>query len=91
MPFKPGQSGNPAGRARGSKDKTPRSFRALVRHVIGANEAAVKKAFLEGITGKDAHRYLAIAASLEKQQHEVSGPEGGPIQVHDHFSLPAAS
>jgi len=81
MPFRRGRSGNPRGRPKGAKDKAPRSFRTLAREVVAEYDADLKRALLEGCTGKHAYRYLAILASLERQQVELGGEDGGPVLV----------
>lgn len=75
MPFQPGKSGNPSGRPRGAKDKTPRTFRRLARAFMEGHEADIAAALARGVKSKDAHRYLAILASLEKQHVELEMPE----------------
>jgi len=81
MPFQPGKSGNVRGRPRGIKEKAPRSFRALAREVLQESGKDVKAALLEGIKGKQSHRYLSILASLEAKHVELSGTDGGPVAV----------
>lgn len=79
MPFKKGQSGNPRGRRHGVKEKHPRTFRALMASVVTDQPAVILAAMQEGLAGKQSHKYLGILAQLEKQQHEHSGPDGGPM------------
>ncbi len=79
--FSRGRSGNPHGRPRGAKDAVPRTFRGLCLEYLSKHADDVDAAIAKGVTGKQAHRYLAILASLEKQQHEVSGEDGGPVIV----------
>ncbi len=83
MPFQRGKSGNPTGRPKGAKDGVPRSFRSLCVEYLNSPKGYkdIQAAIDKGIVGKQAHRYLAILASLEKQQHEVSGEDGGPVIV----------
>lgn len=74
MPFKKGQSGNPAGKPKGAKDTVPRSFRAIARKVLQNHGEGIEAALLRGIADEaQSHRYLTILANLEKQQIEVSG------------------
>jgi hypothetical protein len=81
MPFSKGRSGNVKGRPKGAKDHIPRTFRGLASQVLAANGADVQAALRKGINGKDAHRYLSILASLEKQHVELSGEVTMPAQV----------
>ena len=68
--YQKGQSGNPAGRPVGAKDKVPRGFRALAQEVVAEHSDDVQRALLNGINSRHSFRYLMILAHLEKQQHE---------------------
>lgn len=80
-PFQKGQVANPRGRPKGAKDKLPRTFRALAAEILAEAPDDVKSSLLAGVKGNQAHKYLAIFANLEKQQVEVTGADGGPVQV----------
>ncbi len=56
MPFKPGESGNPAGRAKGSKDKMP---------------AAVKEAILNAFDTMGGEKYLVMLARGDVKQQAI--------------------
>jgi Family of unknown function (DUF5681) len=65
--FKPGQSGNPAGRPKGARNKvSERLLEALAKHFESNGEAAIEKVFAER-----PHDYLKIIASLVPRQMEI--------------------
>ena len=85
--FKPGQSGNPAGRPKG----TGNSLHDLVREATNDGQDPVD--FLKKVLAgrikhvKIEHRIMAAKELLDRgygkpaQTHEVSGPEAGPISI----------
>lgn len=86
MPYKKGESGNAKGRPKGSKDKIPRTYRALAAAVVSKEFEAIQRSLLAGIKSKQSHRYHAILASLEKHQVELTGADGGAIQIIHNYS-----
>jgi len=79
--YQKGQSGNPKGRPQGAKDRVPRSIRGMLAALYEQHGDALEERLLKGLLGRDAHRYFAIGAGLEKQQVEHTGPDGGPVKV----------
>lgn len=82
MPFKKGQSGNPAGRQK--KTEAEREVEALARK---HGPAAIKrlKFWMDSNNPKasvSATQYLLNRGyGSPKQAHEHSGPDGGPLAV----------
>lgn len=87
MPFIPGQSGNPAGRPKG----TGTTLHDLVREATNDGQDPVDF-LLKVLAGrikhvKIEHRIMAAKELLDRgygkpaQTHEVSGPEAGPVEV----------
>ena len=82
--FKPGRSGNPAGRRPGSKDVTPR-VRDLVNAVLEDNVEAVRDAYRRAATNpKTVLQCLELAAKLNREVGPGSLPigldgTGGPL------------
>lgn len=55
MPFKRGQSGNPAGKPRGAKDKHPRSAKRAVLQLLedfGNDTTLIRDVLKKGLTAK---------------------------------------
>src|SRR5260221_3894640 len=76
IPWKPGQSGNPAGRQKGSRNKFSEAFLQDFYLVwLGEGEQALRTA-----ARKSPARYIAVAAALlpqhlkVRQQHTLAGP-----------------
>ena len=68
MPFKPGQSGNPAGRPRGARDKLSRAmYSEAVEHWDKHGPAALDKVFKDNPA-----RYLQFMAQILPKFHDVS-------------------
>ena len=74
------------GRPVGAKDRVPRTLRSMVAALYQEHGPELQERILKGMLSREAYRYFGIAAALEKQQHELSGPNGGPIPtiVHEH-------
>ena len=65
--FKPGQSGNPAGRPKGARNKVSEGLlEALAKHFEANGDAAIETVFKER-----PHDYLKIIASLVPKQMEI--------------------
>jgi uncharacterized protein DUF5681 len=65
--FPSGQSANPKGRPRGSKDVVPK-VRALVNAVLEGNEAAVQEAYRRAVLNpKTVLQCLELAAKLNRE------------------------
>lgn len=84
MPFKKGQSGNPGGRPKETDD-----VKALARQ---HGPAAIARLFL-WLQSDNAKASVSAAAVLldraygkASQSVELSGPGGGPIDIHHHYS-----
>jgi hypothetical protein len=65
--FKPGQSGNPAGRPKGARNKVSEGLlEALAKHFESNGEEAIEK-----VCSERPHDYLKIIASLVPKQMEI--------------------
>ena len=83
--FKPGRSGNPAGRRPGSKDVMPR-VRDLVNAVLEENVQAVRDAYRRAATNpKTVLQCLELAAKVNREL----GPGSVPIGLDGTGELPA--
>ena len=81
MPFKPGQSGNPVGRVKGSKDKIPAMVKAAI--VEAFNELG-GVSYLVKMAKQDHHGQQAFVQLLGKVvpgELKVEGDLTGPVQV----------
>jgi len=84
--FKPGRSGNPAGRRPGSKDVMPR-VRDLVNAVLEGNVTEIRDAYRRAVTSpKTVLPCLELAAKLNREVGPGAlaiGAEGadGPVRV----------
>jgi hypothetical protein len=79
--FKPGQSGNPAGRPKGSRNKLSEAFISdfcALWAELGADA-------LRRVATDDPASFVRVAASLLPKQFEHSGPDGGAIEVEGHL------
>lgn len=88
-PFKPGQSGNPSGRPKGSV--------SITKHLIAALEAQDEQQAKMLAQAIIIHAAKGNGAALKcvmdridgpvKEQLELTGKDGGPISVeHEHFN-----
>jgi hypothetical protein len=69
------------GRQRGTPNKTP-AFRAVVLEVFDQLGGAT---WLKAFAQTNPVEFARVLARLMPLEHEHSGPDGGPIQVNDHF------
>ncbi len=68
MPFKPGQSGNPAGRPKGARNKLAEKFWADYAAAWEANGQAA----LSHVAANDPSTFVRVAASLMPKETEVT-------------------
>lgn len=73
--FKPGQSGNPAGRPKGARSRLSTEFLDKLYADFQANGQAV----IEAVRTERPHEYLKIVAAIVPK--EITGEDGGPIVV----------
>jgi Family of unknown function (DUF5681) len=69
MPFEKGQSGNPNGRPKGSRNKLSEAF----LQALSADFTAQGTAVIEKVRAEKAHEYLKIVALLVPKQVELDG------------------
>jgi hypothetical protein len=86
MRFQKGQSGNPAGKARGTTNRVTREFRATIQTLLESNSDNVSL-WLADVAGKDPSKALEHIARLAEYaapkltRAEVSGPNGGDVPL----------
>ena len=73
-PLRPGQSGNPAGRPKGSRNKLSEAF---LRDFCALWEELGDEA-LRRMAAEDPSTFVRAAVALIPKHHELSGPEDGP-------------
>ena len=77
--FKSGESGNPNGRPKGSRNKLAKNFLKTLAKDFKEHGADAVEA-----TRKDKpEAYLGVIGRLMPKLMELSGPDGGPIGVKD--------
>lgn len=82
VPFKPGQSGNPAGRPKGARSRLGEAF---VDALLADWQQNGVQAIIDMRDEKPADYVKIVASILPK---EISGPDGDPIEVR---TLPLGS
>jgi len=83
MGFKPGQSGNPAGKAKGTLDKTTRLVKQAILEAFYDDRVGGVQFLIDLATG-DHHARAAFCRLLEKVvpgELKVEGDLSGPVQV----------
>ena len=90
MPFKKGQSGNPAGRLKGKKDLIPRSAKRAIAGLIervGSDTAVMGRLLREGLHVKPPGNFPFFRLVVEQQ---VGAPDQNVALttkiVHEHHS-----
>ena len=68
IPFKPGQSGNPAGRPKGARQKLGEDFLNALRDDFEANGPAV----IQAVRSEKPDQYLKVIASILPKEIELS-------------------
>ncbi len=78
-PWKKGQSGNPAGRPKGARDKLSRDFIKAMRKDFKENGVAA----IERMRDEKPEAYIAAIGKLVPKEERVehTGEGGGPVQV----------
>lgn len=84
-PWKPGQSGNPAGRPKGARNKLSEGF----FEVLAADFAKHGVQAIIDMRDKDPASYAKMIASL--QTKEMSGEDGGPHRFVIETGVPRAN
>ena len=74
-PWKPGQSGNPAGRPKGARSKLSEAF----FEALAADFAKHGIAALETMRAERPQEYIKAIASL--QSKELTGEDGDPLNI----------
>lgn len=74
--FKPGQSGNPAGRPKGARTKLGEAF--LQAMYDDFNKHGVLA--VETVRAEKPDQYLKVIAAILPK--EITGEDGGPITIH---------
>ena len=91
MPFKKGQGGRPKG---ATNLVSKRALEDMFRRIDPSGGQTIWQRIYELAAGShnDAHARIKAAGLWFAYQHgkpierqEITGPEGGPIVVHDHF------
>lgn len=75
--FKPGQSGNPAGRPKGSRNKLSEAF---IRELCNSFEENGPEA-IETVRKNQPAQYLNVIGKLMPKLMELSGPDGADIPL----------
>lgn len=77
VPFKPGQSGNPAGRPKGARSKLGEAF---LKELLGDFEQHGAAAIIKVREDRPADYVKVVASILPK---ELSGVDGEPIAIDE--------
>lgn len=82
--FKPGQSGNPAGRPKGARSKLGEDFlKALVEDFNASDDGATVNGIeaIKKMRSDSPDQYVRVVASILPK--ELSGPDGGEIPLSE--------
>lgn len=74
-PFKPGQSGNPAGRPKGARSKLGEAFLEALCDDFNENGIAA----IQTVRAEKPDQYLKVIASILPK--EITGENGGPVRI----------
>lgn len=91
MPFKKGQGGRPKGapNKRTTLEEVLREIDPTDGRVYWQQLHAIATKAHDDVNAriKAVSLLLAYKEGKPKERVEISGPEGGPIEVHDHFAV----
>jgi len=77
--FKPGQSGNPKGRPKGSRSKLSEAYLKALADDFSEHGVAT----IESLRSERPEIYIGAIGRLMPKLMELSGPEGGPIETRE--------
>lgn len=77
MPWQKGQSGNPDGRPKGSRNKLSEAFLRVLADDFGENGVEV----IERLRKESPAQYANVIAKLMPKMMELSGPDGDDIPL----------
>lgn len=77
MPFLPGQSGNPAGRPKGARNKLGEAFIEALASDFEENGVSA----INAVRADDPGTYLKVIASILPKDLQLTGEDGGPLTI----------
>ena len=81
--FKPGQSGNPAGRPKGSRNKLSEAYLKALADDFERNGVAV----IEKLRSERPDIYIGAIGKLMPKLMELSGPDGDEIPISGKLKI----